>query len=455
MLKLNGEIVDYNECSNCSESQDLKKDLLESQGLSIINLPHIDYDSFLIFIRYVYKYEIEIDETNIIPLLYLSKKYMMKNLTKICINYIILTFNPHNICKYLILANMFDEYNLREECLEFISQNIIHVITSGDFDLFNEEELSHILCYKVVQNEMWNTFKWLLPWGNSNFCNTAFHLNSCYEYEYEENKITLKNGSLLPDRKTFLAKIFYIIGLLTVRHQAIFSGGKIEMPGNIFNRNDIYDLLKTYVTLFGDFDDYFATSKKNSPQESMGFNKCNKYHSAKVYRDGVPISWLQNDIIHVKFCVPFKIFLDGVIFEFETNNDTTFCTIPSYKSFLALKLFCRYFDKYFNIYEQCNNLISSATKDLALQGVSTPIDSKFKGMKEINFDYKIPILPLRTYILFFKFDGSASVKINEEDLQAHLDESYHYGLSFCKKCIREKLDNLQITLKFRKVFEIS
>ena len=87
-----------------------------------IELPDCDYDSLLEFFRYIYSDEVILRGSNVMGVLYLTKKYLVPSLADKCTEYLQDNLDPSNVFSILPSAQKYEEKNLVDECWKVIDK---------------------------------------------------------------------------------------------------------------------------------------------------------------------------------------------------------------------------------------------------------------------------------------------------------------------------------------------
>ena len=89
---------------------------------SVIKISDTDEKSFKEFLRFLYTDDCILTEKNVVPLLYLAKKYMVGTLTEMCVNDLCRIINAEKVFTILNNAICFDEQELHKACWHFIER---------------------------------------------------------------------------------------------------------------------------------------------------------------------------------------------------------------------------------------------------------------------------------------------------------------------------------------------
>eukprot|EP00794_Sanderia_malayensis_P011050 gene11050-12216_t len=137
--------------------------LAEQRGeIEITDCESIDY--LLEFLRFIYTDEISLDWDNTFSILYLSKKYMIPSLTRICCDSLRKLLTKENVLAVLQQSVKFDEQELLSHCLEFIHPVINDVVNMEAFLYLDLNTLKMILKEDNLQIAEINLFIALKRW---------------------------------------------------------------------------------------------------------------------------------------------------------------------------------------------------------------------------------------------------------------------------------------------------
>jgi hypothetical protein len=101
---------------------------------SVIKISDTDEKSFEEFLWFLYTDNCILTETNVVPLLYLAKKYMVGTLTEMCVNDLCRKINAENVFTILNNAICFDEQELQTACWYFIERYASDVVSAESFN---------------------------------------------------------------------------------------------------------------------------------------------------------------------------------------------------------------------------------------------------------------------------------------------------------------------------------
>ena len=82
-----------------------------------VDLPDCEYEGVLEILRYMYSGEAELNENNVMQVLYVAKKYIVKSLADECIQFLKQILHPKNVFCILSHAEKYDEKVLVDQCL--------------------------------------------------------------------------------------------------------------------------------------------------------------------------------------------------------------------------------------------------------------------------------------------------------------------------------------------------
>lgn len=109
-----------------------------------IEIPDIEPNAFLTMLRYLYCDEIRIEEESILSLLYCAKKYLLPQLSRLCVQYLESNLTHENACLLLSQSRLFDEGELVERCFEVIDAQAELALASDGFLDIDHDTLTQI-----------------------------------------------------------------------------------------------------------------------------------------------------------------------------------------------------------------------------------------------------------------------------------------------------------------------
>ena len=98
-----------------------------------VELPDCEYEAVLEMLRYMYSENRNLNESNVMQVLYVAEKYMVKSLAAECIDFLEERLNVGNVLWVLSHARQYDETDLVAHCWEEIDRDTYGVVKSGEF----------------------------------------------------------------------------------------------------------------------------------------------------------------------------------------------------------------------------------------------------------------------------------------------------------------------------------
>ena len=98
-----------------------------------IDLPDCEYEGVLEMLRYMYSEEVKLNESNVVQVLYVAKKYMLPTLADKCIEFLHRHVDPANVFCVLSHAQQYDEKSLVNRCWEVIDRRTEEAVKSEAF----------------------------------------------------------------------------------------------------------------------------------------------------------------------------------------------------------------------------------------------------------------------------------------------------------------------------------
>ena len=98
-----------------------------------VDLPDCEYEGVLEMLRYMYSEEVELDESNVMQVLYVAKKYLVNSLADKCVRLLRKKLDPANVFCVLPHAQQYGEKILLDQCWEVIDRNTEEALKSEEF----------------------------------------------------------------------------------------------------------------------------------------------------------------------------------------------------------------------------------------------------------------------------------------------------------------------------------
>ena len=98
-----------------------------------VDLPDCEYDGVLEMLRYMYSEEVKLNESNVMQVLYVSKKYILPSLADECVEFLRKNVAPTNVFCVLSHAQQYDEKSLVDRCWEVIDIKTEETLKSEEF----------------------------------------------------------------------------------------------------------------------------------------------------------------------------------------------------------------------------------------------------------------------------------------------------------------------------------
>jgi len=98
-----------------------------------IELPDCEYESLLELFRYLYSDKVNLNESNVMQVFYLAKKYMVPSLADKCSKYLRDNLEGSNVFSILLHAQRFEDQSLEERCWTVIKTQARRALLSDEF----------------------------------------------------------------------------------------------------------------------------------------------------------------------------------------------------------------------------------------------------------------------------------------------------------------------------------
>lgn len=132
---------------------------------SNFRIPDIEVDIFMSFLRFLYVSEIDLDDQNTLPVLYVARKYCVEDLVKICAEFLRAKMTPETVCEIMEQAHTYDIDDLKNMCLQFIFENGNSVLMSAGFRELCFDCVNHIIKSNDLFVEESDVYMALTSWA--------------------------------------------------------------------------------------------------------------------------------------------------------------------------------------------------------------------------------------------------------------------------------------------------
>ncbi|XP_052783635.1 BTB/POZ domain-containing protein 2-like [Mya arenaria] len=112
---------------------------------SVVEIPDVEADVFRTIVRFMYTGEIQIMPDSVMATMYAAKKYDIQPLTNRCKTFLEKEIAVENVCIILDQASKFEEKELIQQCLSFVSKNADGVFQSDGFLSMSSEIMRYVL----------------------------------------------------------------------------------------------------------------------------------------------------------------------------------------------------------------------------------------------------------------------------------------------------------------------
>ena len=130
-----------------------------------IELPDCEYESLLELFRYMYSDEVNLSGSNVMPVLYLAKKYIVPSLANECTEYLQNNLDPSNVFSILPSAQKYEEKNLADQCWEVIDKQTEEAVKSEAFATIERSLLEAVVVRDTLTIEEIELFKAVDLWA--------------------------------------------------------------------------------------------------------------------------------------------------------------------------------------------------------------------------------------------------------------------------------------------------
>ncbi|XP_052801428.1 BTB/POZ domain-containing protein 1-like [Mya arenaria] len=111
----------------------------------VVEIPDVEASVFRQVVRFLYNGEIQVMPETVMALMYVAKKYDIKLLTDLCKSFLEKEIAVDNVCTIIDQAVKFDEKDLIQQCLTFVSERSDQVFKSDKIMSISPEALRLVL----------------------------------------------------------------------------------------------------------------------------------------------------------------------------------------------------------------------------------------------------------------------------------------------------------------------
>ncbi|XP_033735167.1 BTB/POZ domain-containing protein 6-like [Pecten maximus] len=226
----------------------------------LVDIPDVESDIFKCFLRYVYTDKCTTTSDNVTALMYTAHKYNVRRLVKECGQFMMDNMSTVNVCTIMENANLFDNRELRQKCLEFIQNQCTEIVESKLLTSLGPDCLGEVLRSEELDAKEEDIFAAVVSWAD---CRCT---EKCLEV----------NGS---NRRQVLGDLLYLVRfpLMSADNFAIIS----EQNTGLFTSKEEIELLRGQIT-----NDFLKTSFSSEKRKQ------------KTYPQDVCYRFQQHDINH-------------------------------------------------------------------------------------------------------------------------------------------------------------
>ena len=130
-----------------------------------IELPDCDCESLLELFRYLYSDEVNLSGSNVMGVLYLTKKYIVPSLTDKCVEYLKGKLDPSNVFSVLPSSLKYEEKALEDRCWKVIENQTEASVKSEGFETIERSLLEAIVTRDTLTIKEVALFKAVDGWA--------------------------------------------------------------------------------------------------------------------------------------------------------------------------------------------------------------------------------------------------------------------------------------------------
>jgi len=116
-----------------------------AEKLDSLDLPDCEYVGVLEMLRYMYSEKTELNQNNVMQVLYVAKKFQVNSLVDGCIKFLQENLNTRNVFSVLSHAQQYDERILVDHCWEVIDREAEKALKSEEFTAIERSLLEEVV----------------------------------------------------------------------------------------------------------------------------------------------------------------------------------------------------------------------------------------------------------------------------------------------------------------------
>ena len=130
-----------------------------------VQLPDCDYESLLELFRYLYSDDVKLSGSNVMPVLYLAKKYMVPSLADKCTEYLRKHLEASNVFTILSQAQKFEDKDLENRCWRVIESHTEQALLSNEFLTLDRSVVEPVVKRGILRVKEVDLFKAVDRWA--------------------------------------------------------------------------------------------------------------------------------------------------------------------------------------------------------------------------------------------------------------------------------------------------
>ena len=190
-----------------------------------IELPDCEYESLLELFRYMYSDEVNLNESNVMGVLYLATKYMVLSLAYKCTKYLSNNLDPSNVFSILPSAQKYDEKTLLDRCWEIVDKQTEEAVKSEAFATIERSLLEAVVVRDTLTIEEIELFKAVDLWATK----------EC------ERQGLAADGAI--KRRILGEEVIKVIRFPTMKQKDFAS---VALDSNLLSREEIVNIIKYF-----------------------------------------------------------------------------------------------------------------------------------------------------------------------------------------------------------------
>lgn len=149
---------------------------LSNDSHTLVHIPDIPVECFKNMLNYIYTGSVELDEDNVLVVMYAAHKYQVYKLESLCCNFLYKKMDISNVLEIYEMTKIFDN-DIAKQCLQWVDDVFADITKCESFFNLKKATLMDLLKRDTLNISELNLFRSIYKWAD-NYCTEASMLPS-------------------------------------------------------------------------------------------------------------------------------------------------------------------------------------------------------------------------------------------------------------------------------------